>query len=396
MARTSLAWKLGLAKYQQLLALATIFKDYNLLLPRQMRWIAVAIVFSLLSSITNCYAIQNEVDSEFNPTIGQGVPHQVENVYRKGLSYLASKQKEDGSWPTSSGFGSETAGVSSICTLAFLSSGEDPNFGLYANQIRRGVRHVILAQNSRSGMFEGNAYDFGFSMLLLAEAYGAVDDEMLWAGYRGKKRRSVGKALELAVKAATLRKGTKQLVHKNWFSTGSDPTAGITDTSVAGSILVGLLAARNAGISVPDHTVDTAVKYFETMTNKDGTVGYMGDAASAYGNSMARSSITTLVLAIAKRKNTKTYKHCRDFIVGRKGEDYDTHVLYGRYYIAQALFQSDYQSWQKWNIQMIDTVEASQHDDGSIGSSPYGANYATGISLLSLALNFRILPIYER
>ena len=392
-------FKIRLAKHQQLSGyLTTLFTDFTLLLTRQMSWIAIVIGFSLLplTSTTNCYAIQDDVDSAFNPTIGKGVPQKVESVYRKGLAFLASKQEKDGSWPTSSGFGSETAGVSSICTMAFLSSGEDPNFGRYATQIRRGVRHVILAQNAKSGMFKGNAYDFGFSMLLLAEAYGAVDDEMLWAGYRGKKGRTVGEALELAVKAATLPKKTKQLVHKNWFSTGSSPAQGIPDTSVAGSILVGLLAARNAGISVPDHTIDTAVDYFETMTNKDGTVGYMGHAANNYGNSMARSSIATLVLAIAKRKDTKTYKQCRDLIVKRQGEDYDTHVLYGRYYIAQALFQSDYKAWQKWNLPMIDTVQSSQNDDGSIGTSPYGPNYSTGISLLSLALNFRILPIYER
>lgn len=354
-------------------------------------------VFALLgSSNLQSQQVLDQVEDSM-PTIGQKVPAEVRDMYRKGLKYLSEKQKEDGSWPTSSGFGSETAGVSAICTLAFLSAGEDPNFGRYASQIRRGVRHIILAQNPKSGLFKGNTYDYGFALLLLAEAYGAIDDKLLWAGYEGSsKKRTIAEALELAVRAAIVPEKTERLIHKTWYSTGSSPAQGVPDTSVAGSILVGLLAARNAGIEVPDDTVDKAIAYFEFMTNEDGTVGYMTNPASAYGNSVARSAITTLVLAIGKRRDSDAYTACRDFIIDNIENDYDTHVYYGRYYMAQALFQSDYESWQKWNRMIISKTLADQNDDGSLGKCQYGSNYSTGISLLSLALNFRILPVYER
>lgn len=341
-------------------------------------------------------AAQDGVE-ELGPTIGQRVPQEVRAMYRKGLKYLSEKQKEDGSWPTKSGFGSDTAGVSAICTLAFLSSGEDPNFGRYASQIRRGVRHIIEAQHPKSGLFKGNTYDYGFALLLLAEAYGAVDDQLLWAGVKDTSRkRTIGEALELAVRAAIVPKERERLIHKSWYSTGSSPGEGVPDTSVAGSVLVGLLAARNAGIEVPDDTIDKAIAYFEFMTNDDGTVGYMTNPASAYGNSMARSSITTLVLAIGKRKDSKAYTACRDYIVDNLELDYETHIYYGRYYMAQALFQSDYEAWKKWNRMIIIKTRNDQNEDGSLGKSTYGSNYSTGISLLSLALNFRILPVYER
>ncbi len=357
--------------------------------------ILLAITFLFLLA-TGLLAQVEEFDAA-NPTIGQRVPPEVRSMYRKGLQFLADKQKDDGSWPTESGFGSETAGVAAICTMAFLSAGEDPNFGQYAPQIRRGVRHIILSQNRKSGLFKGNTYDYGFALLLLAEAYGAVDDSLLWAGYDDEpNKRTIGEALELAVRAAVLPKKSERLIHKAWYSTGSSPGAGVPDTSVAGSVMVGLLAARNAGIEVPDHTIDKAVEYFEFMTNDDGTVGYMTNPASAYGNSMARSAITTLCLGIAKRKESKSYIACRDYIVDNLEQDYDTHVYYGRYYMAQALFQSDYNAWQKWNRMIIAKTRNDQNDDGSLGRSNYGSNYSTGISLLSLALNFRILPIYER
>ena len=340
-----------------------------------------------------------QVDGLPMPTIGKRVSAEVDLIYKKGLQYLVKKQNEDGAWPTSSGFGSDTAGVTAICTMALLSSGEDPNFGKFAPNIRRALRKIIRSQNPRTGLFKGNTYDFGFAMLVLAEAYGAVDEQMLWEGVEkksAKKTRSIGKALELAVGAAIIPEKKKQLVHGSWYSTGSSPSAGITDTSVAGSVLVGLLAARNAGIAVPDSTIDKAVDYFKMMTNKDGTVGYLGTPASNYGNSIARSSIATLVLRMAKRTELSAYTAARKHIAEDLDREYETHLYYGRYYMAQALFQSDYDSWVKWNRILIQRLQNERNEDGSIGSSSYGKSYSTGISLLALALNYRLLPVYER
>ena len=60
------------------------------------------------------------------------------------------------------------------------------------------------------------------------------------------------------------------------------------------------------------------------------------------------------------------------------------------------LFQSDYDSWVKWNRILIQRVQNERNEDGSIGSSSYGKSYSTGNSLLALALNYRLLPVYER
>ena len=355
----------------------------------------MAVLLCLSWMFVHCGESEAQFESA-GPAIGSGVDSRVEKIYARGLDFLASKQKADGTWPTKSGFGSDTAGVTAICTMAFLSYGDDPNFGKYAVYIRRGLRSIIMEQNTRTGLFKGNSYDFGFAMLCLAEAYGVVDEELLWAGQSVKRKRSIGDALELAVKAALIDKKQKYFQHPAWYSTGSSPQQGETDTSVAGSILVGLLAARNAGIDVPDLTVDSAVKYFEFMTNKNGTVGYLRSRASSYGNSMARSSIVTLVLAVAKRKETKAFQSAKKYIVDNLNQDYDTHVFYGRYYMAQALFQCDIEAWEKWNQNLITKTTNLQRQDGSIGRNEYGPSYSTGMSLLALALNYRFLPIYER
>lgn len=326
--------------------------------------------------------------------IGSTVPAELNPLFERGAKFLVDSQKSDGSWPAKSSFGSNGTGVSSLCILALLSTGEDPNFGRYARAVRRGLEYLISKQNRSSGMVGGNAYDFGFTMLALAEAYGAVDEDLMFQSQKSGQKRSLAKALELCVKAACTMKHKTELVGHGWNSTASQ--GGIPDTSVAGSVLVGLLAAKNAGIEVDDDVMERAYKYFKKMTNSSGTVGYFQTRGNDYGNSMARSSITALVLAIGKRKQSKEYGSTSKYIVSNIEKHYQAHPLYGDYYQAQALFQVDYKAWQAWNRERVNEAVTRANDDGSIGRSAVGQPYSTAMSMLTLALNYRFLPIYER
>jgi hypothetical protein len=96
-------------------------------------------------------------------------------------------------------------------------------------------------------------YHHGFAMLALAEAYGAVDDRDLWADASSSNYRSIGQALELAVRAAITSQKKNPLGAWRYSPDSND-----ADTSVSGAVLVGLLAARNAGIEVPDASIDKA------------------------------------------------------------------------------------------------------------------------------------------
>jgi hypothetical protein len=241
-------------------------------------------------------------------------------------------------------------------------------------------------------------YHHGFGMLGLAEAYGAVDDRTLWtnvdpnagANTPSKDRqRTIGQALELAVRAAI----TSQ--KKNPFSAWRySPDANDADTSVSGAVLVGLLAARNAGIEVPDEVIDKAISYYTKMTSGSGEVAYSG-GMGGFGESTARSSIATLVYAVARRKDLKEYKATLGYLRDRIEQASSGYPEYARYYQAQALFQGDVAAWEKWNKLLIRQLKQAQLPDGSFRGQ-FGPSLSTSMSLLALALNFRFLPIYER
>ena len=63
--------------------------------------------------------------------------------------------------------------------------------------------------------------------------------------------------------------------------------------------------------------------------------------------------------------------------------------------MAQALFHSDLEAWKAWNQRVVEKLQKMQQEDGSFFSS-HGQAYGTGMSVLALALNYRLLPVYER
>lgn len=333
---------------------------------------------------------------------GDPVPRDVRELYDAGLRHLLKTQDVSGAWKSQHGTPAPTA----MGLMVLLASGEDPNYGPYRGPIRRAIRALINEQDPGVGYIGGEGgnpsmYHHGFAMLGLAEAYGVVDDRGLWTepGAQGGKGqgRSIGKALELAVRAAVT--ANKKNPTGGWHY---GPEMQSADTSVSGAVLMGLLAARNAGIEVPDETIDRAIKYYVSMTGGNGNVGYSGGAGNG---TEATTSIGVLVFSIARRQALPQYKTAAAFLekassgapvaanrmMGVRGNG----SSYEHYYRAQALFQCDVQAWEKWNAGLVKTLKAAQAKDGSFSMS-YGPEVDTPLTLLALAVNYKFLPVYER
>lgn len=312
---------------------------------------------------------------------GGHIPPEVDTIYERALTWLVSAQSEDGSWKG----GNEGCGVDGICLMAFLASGEDPNYGRYARTIRRAVRAMITKQDASTGYLPNSMYHHGFAMLALSEAYGVVDESLLWEG--GKGVRTIGQSLDLAIRCAA----TSQKKNR-WNAWRYSPDATDADTSVCGAMLMGLLAARNAGLEVADEVIDGAMEYMRRSTGKDGSVAYSG-GFGGMGGSMNLTAIAALVGAVTKTKETEQYKaSLKRLLENLEHREAGSYAEYFRYYMAQALFQGDYDAWQKWNAGKVRELHEMQREDGSFTGGAYG----TGMSLLGLALNYRFLPIYER
>ncbi len=133
--------------------------------------------------------------------------------------------------------------------MAFWLPAKIPISASTAIMVKKAVRSIIQGQDEKTGYLGGSMYHHGFGMLALAESYGAVDDRNLWSDSdksAAGKHRTIGQALELAVRCAVT--SQKKNNFGGWRYT---PDSTDADTSVSGAVLVGLLAARNAGIESP-------------------------------------------------------------------------------------------------------------------------------------------------
>jgi hypothetical protein len=346
--------------------------------------VSIALVIVLGWSVASAARLQAQ---SLEIRTGDPVPRDVRDMYERGLQYLAANQDAEGCWSS----GHRGAGLAGMALMCFLASGEDPNYGVYAGNVRRAIRFIIQQQDKETGYYGISMYHHGFAMLGLAEAYGAVDERMLWSDSSSAPGMTIGQSLELAVRAAVTSQKSNPFGAWRYSPSGTD-----ADTSVAGSVLMGLFAARNAGIEVPDEAIDQAIAYFIKMTAESGQVAYSG-GIGGFNESLARISIGTLVYSIARRKDLPQFKQTLDYLRDKVQGGSSGHggIEYQSYYQAQALFQGDLDAWEKWNKQLIARLKSEQLDSGGFDGSQ-GPYVATTLSLLALAVNYRFLPIYER
>ncbi len=318
--------------------------------------------------------LPNNANGQSIPRRGVDViPNEVELAYKKGLKYLAKSQTPDGSFG-GGGFGAQP-GLVGVCVLSFLAHGEDPAHGQYSKNIQKGIDFLIKSQNKTTGMMGSSMYNHGFATLALAEIYGMVEDKRVESALQ--------KAVNLIVSSQE-RNPTNA-----WRYGPDDKTA---DTTVAGCQIVALLAARNAGIPVADKNIDKALAYMASCRASNGGYGY----TSKNSPRTTLTAIGSLCLSLAKQKDDKAFPVITKFLKSRLEDSSHHYVFYHEYYMAQALFHADEELWKIWNEKNTKLMTASQMPDGSWNDSRMGQSGATGFALLSMALNYRFLPIYEK
>jgi hypothetical protein len=305
---------------------------------------------------------------------GAQVPPEVERIYERGLSFLTTAQTEDGGFPGN--YGAEPA-TAALAMLATFAHGDDPTYGPYAKSIKRDLDFILGHVNAQTGYIGNSMYNHGFATLALAEAYGAVQDPRIAPALK--------KAVELILTSQA------RNPFKAWRYT---PDSQDADSTVSGACFVALVAARNAGLRVPDKAIDGALKFYsDCQSPGDGGIGYLPGSGR---NGGATTAIGVAVYAYARKRDhpvfVRALKSLKQTDEAANGGGYP---FYFEYYASQALFQADVKSWEAWNEKRVKQLIETQNEDGSWDAG-MGSGISTAFGLLSIALNYRYLPIYER
>jgi hypothetical protein len=201
-----------------------------------------------------------DLRSDLSDALSTSDWRRVDQSVDRALVWLAEQQNPDGSFPTVT---TGQPAITSLCTMAFLSGGEQPGVGAYGERLNRAIDFVLDCQlpsgllsysspepqHVHQGASHTATYNHAIAGLMLTEAYGQVDRER-----SARIAEAVNQAIRLTarlqvepVKDSDVDEGGWRYLHKPGSFTPSD-----SDLSVTGWYLMFLRSAKNAQFDVPD------------------------------------------------------------------------------------------------------------------------------------------------
>jgi prenyltransferase beta subunit len=299
----------------------------------------------------------------------------------RGLAWLAGRQEDDGSF-SGSGY-SRNIAVVSLAGMAFLSGGHTPGRGEYGQQVNRCVNYVLRAADE-SGFIcvpaatsHGPMYDHGFATLFLAEIYGMSPDSEI--------RDKLARAVRLIVATQNHEGGWRY-----------QPKVSEADISVTICQVMALRAARNAGLFVPNETIDRCIDYVKRSQNADGGFMYMIQGGPSRFPRSAAGVVALYSAGIYEGDEIrKGLEYLQQHLPRLEDFSRDTHAMYGHYYAVQAMWQAGGEHWQKWYSAVHEVLLRQQQPDGS-WLDLICPEYGTAMACIILQMPNNYLPIFQR
>jgi len=304
----------------------------------------------------------------------------------RGLKYLLSVQKKDGSWD-SNGKGGHGVAITSLGLMAFMSNAHFPGFGKHGEPLDRAMKWLLKEAKKRPDGYLGTVmYEHGLATLALSELWGMVRDP--------EDDDAIQKALEKAVDVIV----RSQSSLGGW--TYQPQSDGGADTSCTQTVFHALASARQAGIFVPNATIAKLVKYLEVVRDtKTGGFTYTPGgnrkvtpactAGGAYIGQLAGQRDSELVKGAIRHLKSMA----PSVITGGGAYYYYTH-----YYAIQAMVQAGDKEYAAWYPLIRDALIKRQNERGGWdkGSRHGGSSYASPMAIIVLATPHRYIPIYQR
>tara|TARA_R110002049_G_scaffold2750_8_gene22247 strand:- start:194809 stop:197514 length:2706 start_codon:yes stop_codon:yes gene_type:complete len=350
------------------------------------------------------------------PTPAGMVGPATEEAIERGLAYLASTQRADGSWSLAD-HGEDVllnsrCAATGLCMLAFQGAGYTHLKHQYADTVSRGLSYLITHQRSNGDLYvRENAmsdrnvalYSHGIASLALCEAYGMTQDPEL--------REPAEQAIRYIALSQHPDRG------------GWRYTPGISsDTSVTGWMMMALKSGELSGLEVPQKTYDGIDIWLDLAKESDQRPDryrynpFAPDTPSQRHGRYPTPTMTAVGMLMRMysgwRRDNKAMRSAAEYLlryppqVGtRRSPQRDTYYWY---YATQVMFHMGGKYWDQWNQSLNPVLLESQIQEGpESGSwdpnrpvpdrwSPHaGRLYVTTMNLLNLEVYYRHLPIYE-
>lgn len=327
-----------------------------------------------------------------------------------GLRWLAKHQRKDGSFSfdhitpesdeTNGNAGTlreNLNGATGLALLAFLGAGHTHKEGDYSKEVKRALDFMLKPESYK---VSANGADFGGKVVANEHMYvhGLVTIALCEALALSKDTKLRKPALEAAKFIVS-----NQRKDGGWRY-GPGDFDGPSDTSVVGWQVMALKSAQLSRLQVPPTAFKGIEKFLDAMASDNG-------GRYAYDISVVKSpspSMTAVGLLCRMYMGWTPNKN-----VGlKKGVAWLSEVgpspgdMYYNYYATQVLHHWGGEEWTKWNNRMRDHLVNTQVKKGyGAGSwTPAGGHggevggrlYETCLSIMTLEVYYRHLPLYQR
>jgi hypothetical protein len=347
--------------------------------------------------------------------------HRVDRSIERGLEYLISRQRPNGSFHTE---GTGQPGVTSLCVMCFLANGYLPGEGKYGSQLSKAVEFVCslqtesgviasahpggpkISRNFEHHVGETVAYNHAISSLMLSEIYG-----MSGGNNQLVDQSIIQRCLDVSLQMHRWKKPRKS--DRGGWRYAQFQNDAESDLSLTGWQVMFLRSAKNAGFDVPAKPIDEATEYVLRCYRPDyGTFNYyIRGKEDRRSRGMAGAGI--LALAHAGMHNRKEALAAGDWILKHDFRHYNNQLKfkqhrwyndcyhYGVFYCSQAMYQLGGDYWSRFFPKTSDVLIRNQQQDGSwslcnSGGRQYGKCYSSSMSILALSAPNQLLPVLHR
>ena len=331
-----------------------------------------------------------------------------ERAVERGLDFIARHQREDGGWsldtneacttppgcPKRPAMHSDVA-ATGLALLPMLGAGNThTQKGRYQITVRRGLAWLLESQQSDGMLFtggEGNAmmYSHCIATIVLCESYALTRDKSL----RLPAEMAVGFILRA------------QHAGGGWRYRPMEEG----DTCVFGWAIFALRSANIAGIAIPRSALKGASRYLDAAASAaeppKSQYGYQPGSGTSV--TMTAEALVCRQLLGWEREFDPLIKGV-DFISANLESAQDRNIYYW-YYATQLLHNMKDKNWPAWNMKMRENmislqVKGNGCDRGSWDpeaptkdqwGGQAGRLFTTSLSLLTLEVYYRYLPLYK-
>jgi hypothetical protein len=335
-----------------------------------------------------------------------------EAAVARGLAYLVSIQRRDGSWSdpreVSDKYGLVGVGRTGLCVLAFLGAGHTQHSNTEHSAVVARALEWLVAQQLASGhVGASDAYSHGIATYALAEAFAITRDERL--------RAPIERAVAHVLANQRTTGGARNRGGWSYYGDSGPYFDEYARTSITSWQVMALESARLAGIEVPDSAFESARRFLLAAWDEEiGAFRYSHDPSRLASNWPTLPASTPAAMfalsLLGEDLDSARYDDARQYVLTRATSEYryrgdDAFVLRGQgnvyfsYYATLAMFRAGGAAWSEWNASLQPLFLESQQRDGSwrplssyadyAGDDERDAAYSTAMAVLCLEVYYR-------